>query len=138
MSYVTAEAIKMLRERRSLTQRELAEAIGVSDKAVSKWETGRGLPDVTLVEPLARTLGISVAELLSGECMTNGNVSANMMRTRFYICPICGNVIHAIGEGAYSCCGVLLPRLRPSRSIRRTSLLRRRWTASSTCRSTIP
>jgi desulfoferrodoxin (superoxide reductase-like protein) len=83
----------------------------VSDKAVSKWETSRGLPDITLIEPLARALGVSVAELLAGEHIENRNRSGNMLRGSFYVCPICGNVIHSIGRGAFSCCGVLLPVL---------------------------
>ncbi|MGL6293277.1 helix-turn-helix domain-containing protein [Eubacterium aggregans] len=64
--YVTEKTIRLLREDKHLTQRELADQIAVSDKAVSKWETGRGLPDITLLEPLALALGVSVAELLSG------------------------------------------------------------------------
>ena len=108
-SYLTAGTIRALREARSLTQRELAERIGVTDKAVSKWESGRGLPDISLVEPLARTLGVSIAELLTGDVRANANRAGNMLRSRFYVCPICGNVIHALGEGSYSCCGVQLP-----------------------------
>ena len=83
----------------------------VSDKTVSKWETGRGLPDLSLLEPLAAALGVSVAELLSGEQITNQNRSANPMRGKFYVCPVCGNVMYAMGEGAFSCCGVALPPL---------------------------
>ena len=58
---------------------------------------------------LAKTLGVSVAELLSGECVLNRNRSGNMFKSRFYDCPVCGNVICAMGEGAFSCCGVTLP-----------------------------
>lgn len=67
-TYVTAEIIKQLREKKGLTQSGLAKIIGVSDKAVSKWETGKGLPDISLIEPLSAALSVSVAELLSGEC----------------------------------------------------------------------
>lgn len=112
-SYVTGGAIRALREKRGYTQKQLAERLCVSDKAVSKWETGRGLPDVTLLEPLASVLGVSVAELLSGACVTNRNRSANLLRGKFYVCPVCGNVIHACGEGSFSCCGVALPPLEP-------------------------
>ena len=52
-SYVTGEVIRSLREKRRLTQRDLAQRLNVSDKTISKWETGRGLPDITLLEPLA-------------------------------------------------------------------------------------
>lgn len=110
-TYITGDTIRKLRERKGCTQRELANRLGVTDKAVSKWETGKGLPDITLVEPLSAALDVSVAELLSGECAHNSNRCANMLRTRFYVCPLCGNVVHATGKGAFSCCGILLPAL---------------------------
>ncbi len=106
--YLTADTIKTLREGRKLTQRALAEAVGVTDKAVSKWESGRGLPDISLVEPLAAALGVSVAELLTGDVRQNANRAGNLLRSRFYVCPVCGNVLYALGEGSYSCCGVVL------------------------------
>ncbi|MBQ3276281.1 MAG: helix-turn-helix domain-containing protein [Oscillospiraceae bacterium] len=109
--YVTGAVIRKLREERKLSQSRLAEILGVSDKAVSKWETGRGYPDITLIEPLADALGISVIELLRGRNVTNTNRSANMEKLRFYVCPICGNVLCAAGEAVVSCCGVTLPPL---------------------------
>ncbi|MBE6862430.1 MAG: helix-turn-helix domain-containing protein [Ruminococcus sp.] len=110
-SYVTGNTIKILREQKNLTQRQLAEMISVSDKTISKWETGRGLPDITLIEPLSSALGVSVTELLSGECVSNRNRCANMLRSCFYVCPACGNVIHSTGEGNFTCCGISLPLL---------------------------
>ena len=110
-TYVTGTTIKALRERRNLTQAELAEKIGVSSKTVSKWETAKGLPDISLLQPLAQALGISVIELMNGEAITNRNVSANMLRCRFYVCPVCGNVIHSMGSAVVSCCGITLPPL---------------------------
>ena len=110
-SYITGPAIKHLREERKLTQAQLAEMIGVSDKAVSKWETGRGLPDITLVEPLARSLGVSVPELMNGEQIINQNRSCNVLRSKFYVCPICGNLLTSMGDAVISCCGVTLPPL---------------------------
>jgi len=106
---IMGSTIRRLREKRVLTQAELAERIGVSDKAVSKWETAKGLPDLAMMEPLACALGVSVMELLSGEPVINRNRSANMFRTRFYVCPFCGNVVHTIGETLVSCCGTTLP-----------------------------
>ena len=110
-TYVTGVTIRQLRESRNLTQAELAERIGVSSKTVSKWETAKGLPDISLLQPLAQALGISVIELMNGEHITNKNISANMLRCKFYVCPICGNVIHSIGNAVVSCCGVILPPL---------------------------
>ena len=111
--YVTGAAIRQLRESRGLTQAELGERIGVSGKTVSKWETAKGLPDISLLQPLAQALGISVIELMNGEHITNRNVSANMLRCKFYVCPLCGNVIHAMGNAVVSCCGITLPALEP-------------------------
>lgn len=109
--YVTGAIIKKLREEKKMTQIELAETLNVSDKAVSKWETGRGYPDITLVEPIAKALGISTIELLSGDNITNANRSFNMRKLKFYVCPVCGNVITATGESVISCCGIMLPPL---------------------------
>ena len=106
--YVTGAAIKALRERKKLTQADLAQKLAVSDKAVSKWETGKGYPDITLLEPLAQALGVSIAELISGNAVVNTNVSANMARCKFFVCPVCGNVMVGTGEAAISCHGVEL------------------------------
>jgi len=106
--YVTGETIRMLREKNGYTQTELAAKMNVSDKTVSKWETGKGYPDITLLEPLAKALNVSVTELISGNSVTNTNVSANMFRSKFYVCPVCGNVIHSMGEAVIQCHGVTL------------------------------
>ena len=110
-NYVTGGAIKALREQRNLTQAELADKIGVSSKTVSKWETAKGLPDITLLQPLAAALGVSVIELMNGEPIANQNVSGNMLRSKFYVCPLCGNIIHTTGAALISCCGITLPAL---------------------------
>lgn len=110
-TYVTSLTIKQLREKRNLTQAELAEQIGVSSKTISKWETAKGLPDVSLLQPLARALNISLIELMNGEHIINRNTSANMLRTKFYVCPVCGNIIHSTGDSVISCCGITLPPL---------------------------
>ena len=109
--YVTGAVIKELREKSKMTQRELADRLGVSDKTISKWETAKGYPDITLLEPIAEAFRISVTELISGNTIHNANVSANMLRSRFYICPICGNMIHSMGEAAIQCHGILLTPL---------------------------
>lgn len=111
MNYINGETIKTLRERKQMTQKDLAEKLAVSDKAISKWETGRGLPDISILKDLAASLGISVEELLTGDITTNANRSGNMLKSKFYVCPICGNMIYALGEASYSCCGITLPPL---------------------------
>lgn len=110
-AYITGSTIRALREKKNYTQKQLAELLQVSDKTVSKWEMQKGLPDITLLEPLSAALGVSLAELLSGQCVTNQNRSANLLRMKFYICPVCGNVIWSAGEGVFSCCGITLPPL---------------------------
>ena len=111
--YVTGAVIKELREKNHLTQSELAERLCVSDKTISKWETGKGYPDISLLEPIARIFGISITELISGNAVSNVNVSANMMRSKFYVCPVCGNIIHCMGEAVINCHGVLLTSSQP-------------------------
>ena len=106
--YVTGTVIKELREKMNFTQAELANKLNISDKTISKWETGKGYPDITLLEPLANVFGISITELISGNAVQNVNVSGNMLRSKFYVCPICGNIIHTMGEAVIHCHGVLL------------------------------
>lgn len=110
-TYITGATIKALREAKGMTQTELAECIGVTGKAVSKWETAKGLPDISLLQPLATALDTSLIELMNGEQIINKNTSSNMLRTKFYVCPVCGNIIHAVGDTLISCCGITLPAL---------------------------
>ena len=110
-TYITGATIKRLREEKELTQLQLAEKIGVSSKAVSKWETAKDLPDITLIEPLSKALGVSVMELMSGETVINKNSSSNILFSKFYVCPVCGNIIHTTGAAVISCCGITLPPL---------------------------
>ena len=109
--YVTGAMIKRLRESRKMTQYQLAEKVMVSDKAISKWETGRGYPDISLIEPLSAALGVSLIELFAGNNITNTNKSFDMLRMKIHVCPICGNVIQSTGEAVISCCGLVLPVL---------------------------
>ena len=110
-NYITGTLIKKLRESRKMTQEELADKVCVSSKAVSKWETGRGFPDIGLIESLAKALDISVIELLSGIDIRNRNRSADMKKCKFYVCPVCGNAIQSTGEAVITCCGITLPPL---------------------------
>lgn len=106
--YVTGQVIKELREKYHLTQAELANKLNVSDKTVSKWETAKGYPDISLLEPIAEVFGVSITELLSGNAVSNVNVSANMLRSEFYVCPVCGNIVHSMGEAVIQCHGIML------------------------------
>ena len=112
-SYVTGDTIRALREEKKLTQEDLAGRIHVSAKAVSKWETGRGLPDISLLEPLAKALSVSVIELMNGTPVRNRNGAGNMLKSRFYTCPVCGNTLWSAGGAVVSCCGITLPPLEP-------------------------
>lgn len=111
--YITGSIIKELREKINLTQGELAQKLCVSDKTVSKWETAKGYPDISLLEPIAKVFGILVTELLSGSTIRNINVSANMLCSKFYVCPACGNIMHCMGEAVIQCHGVQLVPCQP-------------------------
>ena len=88
MNYVTGTTIKTLREKRGFTQKELAEKIKVSDKTISKWETNKGLPDISIIEDLAKVLCISVTELLTGNLKVNENIAGKMcIRDRHILFP---------------------------------------------------
>ena len=106
----TGGLIRSLRCGQHLTQRDLAERLGVSDKTVSKWERGAGCPDVASLNAIAGALGINVSELLAGEAVTATNRSGNLRRIQFYLCPVCGNIVlwpaadAAGGSGAGGCC----------------------------------
>ena len=82
--------------------------MSVSAKTISKWETAKGYPDITLLESIANALSVSVTELISGNTIVNSNVSANMLRSHFYVCPVCGNIVHSMGETVIQCHGLQL------------------------------
>ena len=65
--------IANLRKEKNMTQQELAKKLGVTDRAISKWENGRGLPDYSLLQNLCDTLSISINELFSGEKLSKGD-----------------------------------------------------------------
>lgn len=113
---LTGSLICRLRKEHQLTQRQLAERLCVSDKAVSKWERGLGCPDVSLLPDLARLLGIELEGLLSGQLDSKEPLGGNMKNLNFYICPNCGNVVTAMAEAAVSCCGKKLPALTPQKA----------------------
>ena len=109
----TGLLIYEMRTRKGLTQKELAEKCNVTDKAVSKWECGKGCPDISLLEKLAEIFGTDVQVLLSGKQEQNESENGNMKKIKFYVCKKCGNIITASQEAAISCCGSKLYPLEP-------------------------
>ena len=73
---VTGKFISQKRKEKNLTQEQFAEKLGVSNKTVSKWETGKCMPDYSVVKNLCEELGITVAELMDGECAEERSVRA--------------------------------------------------------------
>jgi len=104
-----------LRAERNMTQREVAERLSVSPQAVSKWERGKGCPDISLLPVLSRTFGVSLARLLEGDLAPYPKESGNMKRVKFYVCPDCGNILTASGGGELHCCGRKLEALKPQK-----------------------
>ena len=105
--------IRRLRQEKGMTQRELAEKLSVSDKAVSKWECGLGMPDISLIAELSALLGVDLSSMLEGELGESRSHGGNMNRIRFFVCPVCGNVITMTGKAEVSCCGRVLEALKP-------------------------
>ena len=105
-----------LRKEKHMTQRALAERLLVSDKAVSKWERGLGCPDLSLLPGLSAVLEVDLEKLLAGELGENDIIGGNMKKTRFYICPTCGNVVTAMADTAVSCCGKKLQAIEPKKA----------------------
>ena len=103
--------IRAVRMEKGMTQRQLADAILVSDKTVSKWERGLGCPDVSLLGALSGALQVNIEKILLGELERNSMDGGNMKRVRFYVCPLCGNILTATGEGDVACCGRKLSAL---------------------------
>ena len=109
----TGNLIRTLRQRRGLTRKTLAEQIGVSDKAVSKWERGCGLPDPALLASLAETLNTDADALLRGELPLNRRASGKLKRCTFYVCPACNNLILSTDGARVHCCGRHLEPFKP-------------------------
>ena len=102
-----------LRKAKGLTQKEIAEKIGVLPKTVSKWETGKGFPDVSVISSLSDVLGVSERILLSGNLTKNTHDAGNVRRTKIYVCPECGSIMQGMGECEVVCCGKPVEALVP-------------------------
>ena len=112
----TGSLIKRFRNELGLTQKELAERINVSDKAVSKWECGNGCPDISLLSALAEVFNTDIQILLTGEIDKKESEAGNMKKLKFYVCRECGNIITATSEAAVTCCGSKLTALEPRKA----------------------
>ena len=99
------ELLTKLRTERGMTQKQVADILKISPQTVSKWERGRGFPDVSLVSELAEILGISTDSLLNGDISKNAEEAVSMRRTEFYVCPHCQSFIQGVGEFEVVCCG---------------------------------
>lgn len=106
--------IAQLRQERGLTQKNVADALGISNKTVSKWECGLGCPDLNVWPELAIMLGVDMKQLMEGEITKNRPDSGNIARVRFYLCPVCGNVLVSTGAATIHCCGRRLEQLNVS------------------------
>lgn len=105
-----------LRKSKGMTQKQIADKLGIVPKTVSKWETGHGFPDISMLSDLAEILDVSERTLLSGNLIQNAEDVGNMKKTKFYVCPKCGSIMHGIGECQISCCGKTLERLDVKRA----------------------
>ncbi len=103
-----------LRKAKGLTQKQVADKLGIVPKTVSKWETGHGFPDVSTVSALADILGVSEKTILSGKLAVNLEKASNMKRTKFYMCPHCGSFMQGTGDSQIVCCGKQLEPLKAS------------------------
>ena len=112
----TGRLIRQLRTERKLTQKQLAEHLHVSDKAVSKWERGNGCPDLSLLSALADLFGTDIRVLLAGEFSRNESEKGDMKKLKFYVCRECGNIVTASSEASVTCCGKLLSVLVPRKA----------------------
>lgn len=108
--------IKKLRLENNMTQKQLADKLCLSDKTISKWERGLGCPDVSLLSSLSSVLGININEILAGNIPENDTVGGNMKKTKYFVCPACGNISLCTGNASVSCCGRSLEALTPQKA----------------------
>lgn len=105
------QLIYTLRKEKDMTQKQLAEALYLSDRTISKWERGIGCPDIKLLPHLAILLDIPIENLLTGEIKKVDIVGGNMKNSSYYVCPSCLNIGIATGNFVVSCCGRKLDSL---------------------------
>lgn len=101
----SGELLNRLRISKNMTQKQIADILKISPKTVSKWERGRGFPDISYVSELAEILGVSTDSLLSGDISKNAEEAVSMKKTKFYVCPHCHSFMQGTGESEVVCCG---------------------------------
>jgi len=106
--------IAKLRKEKKLTQKNVAEALGIQNKAVSKWECGLGCPDLSLWPDLSTILGVDMKQMMEGEITSNRPDVGNIDKVRFYVCSSCGNILFSTGSASIFCCGRKLERTSPT------------------------
>lgn len=116
----TGSLIRTLRCRQGLTQLALAQRIGISDKAVSKWERGCGAPDISLLPALAQALRVDMQALVQGSLPQQERSGGSLKTLRFFVCPACGNLLFSLHGGRLSCYGAPLEPLTPRSPTRPT------------------
>ena len=104
------------RKKNNLTQMQLAEKLNITDRAISKWENGKGYPDISLLPALSDSLGVAPGTLLLGELCANDVVGGNMKKTKYAVCPACGSITLTTGEAEITCCGRKLAALVPKKA----------------------
>jgi len=107
--------IKKYRLKKGLTQKILAEKLYVSTQAISKWERGKGLPDIGFLTKLSEVLGVNIDVILAGEVARNKQTNGSLRKAKFYYCPYCGNISISTGNAEISCCGEKSLALTPSK-----------------------
>ena len=89
----TGKLISELRREKGFTQKQVAESLGICAKTISKWETGHGFPDVSLITKLSNLFQVDISKLLDGEMPEVLQETGNVKRTKFYVCEKGGNLL---------------------------------------------
>lgn len=109
--------IAALRKEKKLTQKNIADALGIQNKTVSKWECGLGCPDLSYWPELSAILGVNIAQMMEGEIVANEPDNGNIEKVCFYVCSSCGNILFSTGGASVFCCGRKLEALVAKKSL---------------------
>lgn len=106
--YVKGETLRRLREEKGLSEFDLAEKLGVGFDLIMKWEEDQAYPDISLLKPIAKALDTTVEQILDGVEVVSTNRNTDINESKFYVCPVCGNIITSAGNVEIRCCNVTL------------------------------